>query len=171
MMSVLAACAGHPTLKEAKSKSVPSENIASTVKPGAAIDFAYELSKDIAPSEYGVLKLSFTDYYDGGTLKLSATPEPGLRLVSEVTEKEFSMASNDPHTWELDVTAAQDGVYYLNILAIVDLPDGRQTGRGFAARVEVGDISSGIARYSLDTVHVISADGKSIKMKADEVIK
>lgn len=161
----LSACAG--TVETPK---LPEAQVA-TVKPGAAIDFVYKAPKDLMPADYGVVTLTFFEGYQSGTLRLKVSADDGLRLVSEITEKEFSMAGNDPHEWELDVTATQDGVYYLNILATVDIPNGKETGRAFAARINVGDISNANIRQSVKTNGTLSNDGTTIIMEADEVIK
>jgi hypothetical protein len=165
LTAMLSACAGNPV-----SETEPVSNVA-TVKPGAAIDFVYKAPKGLMPADYGKLTLTFFEGYQSGTLRLEANASDGLRLVSEVNKKEFSMSGNDPHEWEVDVTASQDGVYYLNLLATVDLPDGRETGRAFSARIEVGDITSANARQSIKTNGVLSSDGTTIVMEAEEVIK
>lgn len=165
----LSACAAHPMAQDMTAND--EAQIMTTVKPGAAIEMSFEAPNALEPSQYGVLVLSFTEGYDSGTMKLTVTPEPGLRFVSEVMEKEFSMAGNDPHEWELDVTATQDGIYYVNVLASVNLPDGRETGRAFAARVDVGDISKATAKKSIDKNGELSSDGTTLIMRADEIIK
>lgn len=142
-----------------------------TVKPGAAIDFKYDVTQNLLPSDYGKVMLAFMDGYDSGTLRLSVEADEGLRLVSEISQKEFSMSGDIAHEWELDVTAAQDGIYYLNILATVDLPNGRESGRAFSARIEVGDITSSSARTSIKSNGTLSFDGTTVIMEAEEEIK
>lgn len=161
----LAGCAAEPVIETVASPEF------TTNKPGASIDFVYQAPKDLLPVENGVVTLTFFEVYPNGTLRLEVQADEGLQLISEVRKKEFSMAGNDPHEWELDVMANQNGVYYLNVLATVDLPNGKETGRAFAARINVGDFTATNARSSLKRNGVLSSDGATVMMEADEVIK
>lgn len=142
-----------------------------TVKPGASVEITFEAPKNIAVGEYGVLKLIIQDYYDAGTLNLVARPEEGLRFVSETGRKTLSMSGDDQQEWELDFIGTADGVYYVDVSAIVDLPDGNQSARAFSGRVNIGDIQKAKNQRTAKRNGVLSEDGSKVIMQGTETIK
>lgn len=144
---------------------------AATVKPGASITMNYEAPQNLGVGQYGILKLSFSDSYNAGTLKLEARPDEGLRFVSEVAEKEMSLAGNKANEWELDVTSSKDGIYYVSIFAVVKLPNGSESSRSFSARIDVGDITKAGANSPNKISGTLSSDGGIVIMEAEEIIR
>lgn len=144
---------------------------AATVKPGAGVTMNYEAPQNLEIGQYGVLRLNFSEFYNAGTLRLEARPEEGLRFISEVAEKEISLASGNAHEWELDVTSNKDGIYYVSIFATVKTPEGSDESRAFSARVDVGDITKVGAHKSRVQNGILSQDGKSVILEAEEIIR
>lgn len=142
-----------------------------TEKPGASVEIKFEAPEALAVGEYGVLKLTVKDYYDTGTLSLTARPEDGLRLVSETGRKEVSMSGNHPHVWELDIVGVRDGVFYVNVGAMVDVAGENQSARAFSGRVNIGDISKAKLSDAEKRNGVLSEDGSRVIMPATETIK
>jgi len=142
-----------------------------TVKPGAAVTFGHIGPKNLLPGQYGKVTISVTDDYDAGTLYLTAVPDEGLRLVTETAETDFSMSGKPTHEWELDVTSATNGVYYLNVFARVKLTDGTEFLRSYAAQILVGDVTKADIRKSMKANGTLSKDGKTIAMEAEETIQ
>lgn len=153
------------------SQSIESSQTEATVKPGAAVEFSHEGPKDLQPGQYGKIIINVADSYEAGTLYLTAEPEEGLRLVSETAETDFSLSGRRTHEWELDVTSATDGVYYLNVFATVNLPDGTEFLRSYAAQIVVGDVTEAEISKSMEANGILSDDGKSIAMEAEETIQ
>lgn len=166
--NLLAACAA-PQAGNASLTSNPES--VQTVKPGAAVTFSHTGPKDLQPGQYGKIKIRVTDNYESGTLDLAATPDEGMRLVTETAETSFSMSGDPTHEWELDVTAATRGVYYLNVFASAKLPNGTEMLRSYSAQVLVGDVTEADMKKSLKTNGSLSKDGKTISMQADETIQ
>ncbi len=140
-------------------------------KPGASIDVVFDAPKSLAVGEYGVLKITVKDYYDSGTAQLEARAEEGLHFVSETGRKDLDLATNKPFEWELDIVGSRDGVFNVNVSAMVDLPDGRKTGRAYSGRVIIGDPAKAKANPNKGMNGILSSDGRTIKMQAQEVIK
>ncbi len=164
----LSACA---VSNDVLGETVEAETVLSTQKPGALVSFSSESPTNLQISENGLVKIKVTDGYDSGRLLLSATPDDGLRLVSETGQVEFSMAGSQAHEWELDVTASANGIYYLNILAKAVLPTGRSELRSYAVRVQVGDLTEAEIKSSMKPNGTLSSDGTIVVMDAEEEIK
>lgn len=142
-----------------------------TIKPGAAVSFTHSGPKELQPGQYGKVLLSAAEEYDSGTLYLTAQPDKGLRLVSETAETSFTMSAGRVHDWELDVTAATDGVYYLNVFANAKQPDGTEYLRSYAVQILVGEVTQADIRNSMKANGNLSEDGKTIAMEAEETIQ
>tara|TARA_R110002020_G_scaffold350175_3_gene563576 strand:+ start:72 stop:629 length:558 start_codon:yes stop_codon:yes gene_type:complete len=165
---LLAGCAASQA-NSAQSKE--AAGVEKTTKPGAAVTFTHSEPKDLQPGQYGKVVIRVDEEYDTGTLFLTAQPDEGLRLVSETAETSFTMSAGRVHEWELDVTAATDGVYYLNVFANAKLADGTEYLRSYAAKILIGDATQSDIRNSIKANGNLSEDGKTIAMEAEETIQ
>jgi hypothetical protein len=166
--ALLSACAAPKMTETAKAQDTSPLK---TVKPGAAVTFAHSSPKNLLPGQYGKITISVTDDYDAGTLYLKAVPDEGLRLVSETAETDFSMSGKRTHEWELDVSSATKGVYYVNVFATVKLTDGTEFLRSYAAQILVGDVTEADIQNAMKSNGTLSKDGKTISMEAEETIQ
>ncbi len=169
LSAALSACSSGQSLSPDDVKMAPDAS--SYQKPGAAIDVSFEAPKSLAGGEYGVLKITVKDYYAAGTAYLEARPEDGVRFVSETARKELSLSTNEPFEWELDIIGSRDGVFYVNVTAMVDLPGGEKTGRAYSGRIVIGDPAKAKIDPQKGMNGTLSSDGRSIVMQAEEVIK
>ena len=175
--ALLGLCMGLTSCGSAQTTPIKMQSASQTLKastyqkPGASIDLTFEAPKSLAVGEYGVLKIIIKDYYDGGTAQFEARPEEGLRFVSETGRKDINLSTQEDVVWELDIVGSRDGVFNVNVAAMVDLPDGRKTGRGYSGRVVIGDPSKARIDPNKGINGTLSRDGKTIKMQAQEVIK
>lgn len=156
---------------EVQSEAESLVSMAATVKPGASVQMTYDAPKNLGVGQYGVLKLSFSESYKSGTLDVEVRPSEGLRFITEVAEKEFSLAGDTPKEWELDVTSTQDGIYYVSIFAQVSTPEGGAESRAFSARVDVGDITKADALRPTAENGTLSTDGQTVILEAEEIIR
>jgi hypothetical protein len=156
---------------EMKSEVESLASMAATVKPGASVQMSYEAPKNLAVGQYGVLKLSFSENYMSGSLDVEVRAEDGLRFITEISEKEFSLAGDAPKEWELDVVSNKDGIYYVSIFAQVNTPEGGAESRAFSARVDVGDITKADAHRPKAENGTLSTDGRTVVLEAEEIIR
>lgn len=140
-------------------------------KPGASVQFSHKLRAPASAGTTGTIDFTVSENYDAGGLWLQATGDNGLNIVSGAGPNRYDMYSISTHQWSVAFSAANDGVYYVNVLATVE-PDGQpKSSRAYAVRVEVGDVS-GITTSSQKNGQLSqSPDGDpEIILEADEEI-
>jgi len=155
----------------APSKEVKLGPAISTVKPGASVTFSHDLSGKVAAGENGAVTVTVNEGYPSGTLHLKATGDPGLSVFGAEVTAQKDMSLGTTHTWRLDYAAENDGLYYINVLAQVEMADGLQESRAYAIRVEVGDWQAAQAKVQAANPVEMQADGEpAVILEAEETI-
>ena len=135
----LSACAAQSTtVEEAKLQ----QNPVATVKPGAAVSMSSALPKTMSVNDFHQVSLGFAESYDSGDLKITIIPTAGLSVFGGGSyEGSFKMTSIDTHQMSLDVSAATDGVYFLNVFA-----EAGGLARTFSVSVEIGNVTDAMRK-------------------------
>lgn len=143
-----------------------------TVKPGAAISISYTKPKTMTAGQFIPISLVFDEQYDTGTMQVKITPSKELSLFGNLSQKSFPMAEKSKHEWPIDVSAAEDGIYFLNIFAIAtDQNLNISSQRSFSVRLDVGDITASMKAKAFPENGKLSSDGSMRILEAQETIQ
>lgn len=164
-LAMAAACAAPESAADAETKKTEPF---STVKPGAAVSFSHSLRAPVDPGGDGVLLLTIRETYDNGAMLLEASSE-GLELAGASRSKTLSMDAGDTHQWDLYFDASDGGVYYIDIVAIVDDGNGGGSTRSYSAAIQVGDDAT-VAKPSADVIRD-AAGVPVVVMEAEETVE
>lgn len=124
---------------EAVQTAAPSETKShrhQTVKPHAGVLLDYQRPPVMQVGGTVVLHLDFTVRAPADSLEVSIRNK-GLQLDSS-TEYQFAAARGDRHRVTLNISALQDGVFYLDIEASL-VTAGQGQARSFSIPITVGD--------------------------------
>lgn len=140
-------------------------------KPGASVEFTHKLRAPVSAGAAGTIDFTISENYEAGALWLQATGDNGLTIISGGKPARYEMYSTSSHRWTVTFSVANDGVYYVNVLATVE-PDGlSKSTRAYAVRIEVGDVS-GITTSAKNGEVSQSPDGEAvIILEAEETIE
>jgi len=158
----LTACAAHTD------KSINLE----TIKPGAAISLNHSAPKNMQAQQFQTILLMIDEAYNEGRMTFNIVPSEGLRLFGGVDNKSFSMDEVSTHDWPIDVSAEEDGIYFLNVFASVDTEDGlANQNRSFSIRLDIGNITPEMRAIAFPENGTLSDDGKTRILEAKETIQ
>jgi hypothetical protein len=91
----------------------------------------------------------------------------GVSVLPVTGPLSFDLAGTGPHTVNVAIEAANQGMHYVNINASVTKADGQSMNRVMSIPVQVGDFKQNKARKNSD---MTVKDG-IIEMPAQEIIK
>ena len=132
-----------------------------TVKPHANIKIAYQLPKSFAIDVPETIEFTVINGRDADEVKVNFTVDDGLILNTAISEIRFGPATSaSRHSFEIQLTPQQNGLFYINLFASM-LIDNRYQTRSFAIPVSVGEYD---LKKQRPPVGVISeqADGQLI---------
>ncbi len=155
--SGLSACAAQSTNIEGEALVKPT---ASTVKPGAAVTMNSFIPENLTAQNFHQIKLNFSETQFAGDLNIRVEPSAGLNVFGSASpQASFKMGSADSHEMSLDVSAPQDGIYFLNVFA-----EAGGLSRAFSVTLEVGTITDAMRKAAFpengelqDGVRVLNA--------------
>jgi len=162
----LSACAASTGGETTSVKSVAKDLAVATVKPGASVTLESVLPKSMEAGSFQTVSLNFADGYADGTLSVSVVPSEGLRLFGGEASKTFNMAAAGTHSWDVDVSAETDGVYFLNVFA-----DANGAPRSFSVRLDIGQVSQKMIDAAMPENGELTDGGKIRVLEATETIK
>lgn len=141
-----------------------------TIKPGASVKFAHSLRGEIDASRSGTVDIQVTEQYSDGTLRLTATGDTGLSVFGASKTAQFAMDGKGTHTWSVNFQADADGVYYINVLANVEVEGHPASMRAYAVRLKIGE---GVLEQKPENgaLEQLSDGEIAVVMEADEVIE
>jgi hypothetical protein len=172
---LLAACStaqGHQEMTATQAQTSQASGVMDTVKPGAAISLFHTKPGKMASGQFIPVALSIQEAYEGGEMQIEIEPSEGLSLFSGTSQKSFRMANADVHKLPLDVSAAQDGIYFLWITArALDQNKNITTQRRFSIRLDVGEITPEMKAKAFPENGTLSPDGKARILSAQETIR
>ncbi|WP_427450150.1 hypothetical protein [Litorimonas sp. WD9-15] len=157
--SILMACAA-PSTQQPENKVEK----AYTPKPGAAVEFSSEVPKSMVAGQYQTVKLKFAESYPENALSISLTTSKGLSLFGGMDRKSFDMGAGREHVWDIDVSAAEDGIYFLNVFVEAD-----GQPRAFSVKLEIGDVTPAMRNRAVKSTGEV-VNGVRV-MEAEEAIR
>ena len=166
----VAACSQSVEIPASDGVKADNQPVIRTVKPGANLAMASELRFPVSAGDQGTLDVRFEEGYPAGQLRLKATADSdGLELYGPSSEELMDLSTASPKDWGILFTANEDGIHYINILAVIEKDGEPVESRAFAAKILVGDVSAADAvRLDLQGVETQS-DGRRVKiLPADE---
>ena len=139
-------------------------------KSGAAVEFSHDFSGKADPGASGDFTLVLREYYEAGNLEVLVSTDDGLELYATSLQASFDMADADTHEMDIYFAGAPQGLYYININAIVSLGDGMTSVRTRSIPVQVGNVAANAQKQTANIE--TGADGeKMIIMDAEEDIR
>jgi len=161
------------SVKPASSKTVKTAKDLETVKtsshgqyskPGAAIDYSYELPKNISAGQTITFQLKLDEAYSTGGLDVGLESEGDLQIFATNTQSRFDMRTDQSHVIDVSFTAPSNGRHYINVSAVTS--DGMP--RIFSIPVQVGPEQAMKPHKNMITT---SSGDNIIVMEAEEVIQ
>ena len=105
-------------------------------------------------------------------MQVEISASDGLTVFGNESRKTFRMAGAANHSWPIDVSAAEDGIYFVNILATVsDQNKNIASQRSFSIRLDVGDITPAMKAKAFPENGTLSSDGSLRILTAQETIQ
>lgn len=125
------------SLKESNIKT--GTTIGHYQKPGAPIDMTY-LSSNVAKNEISDINITLTTSVQTGNMDVMMTFDEKLTLMSDFDENLTFEITPEQRKYpiNLQVSASEDGLYYIRLLTKIDKGLGSQL-RSFAVPVYIGD--------------------------------
>ena len=148
----------------------PTPEMLPTVKPGAAVEIAHTQRAAVGPGDRGTIDLTITESYSSGLLTLEIRGDDGISVSGASVSQTFQMADQSSHKWSVNFGAEVEGIQYLRIRATATPEDGPESGRSFAIRVDVGDITKAASRKTTEATITPSGEAVII-MEAQETIE
>lgn len=143
-----------------------------TVKPGAAISLTHTKPDKMTAGQFAAVSLYFDENYDEGDMQVEITVSDGLRVFGNESRKSFRMDGASNHTWPINVSAAEDGIYFINIFAAAsDQNKNISSQRSFSIRLDVGDITPAMKVKAFPENGTLSSDGTLRILEAQETIQ
>ena len=143
-----------------------------TVKPGASISLTTSKASNMTAGQFAPVSLSFEENYDDGEMLIEVTASNGLRIFGNESRKTFQMSGASNHVWPLDVSAAEDGIYFVSILAsALDSANNVSSQRSFSVRLDVGNITPAMKSQAFPENGTLSSDGSLRILEAQETIQ
>lgn len=124
------------TAKVEKPALVKGTSIGKYAKPGAPVDITYT-SEHVNAGDVSKVDIVLMTNVAAGKMKVAVKVDKGLNEISD-TEKHLSFdlgEGNKEYPLHLEVSAAEDGLYYVKLIASIK----GQGMRAFAVPVYVGD--------------------------------
>ncbi len=143
-----------------------------TVKPGAAISLTHSKPAKMTAGQFASVSLNFDEHYDEGDLQVDITTSDGLTVFGNESRKSFLLGGASNHTWPINVSAAEDGIYFVNVFATVsDQNKNISSQRSFSIRLDVGDITPAMQAKAFPENGTLSSDGSLRILTAQETIQ
>ncbi|MEL7041421.1 MAG: hypothetical protein AAGL90_07845 [Pseudomonadota bacterium] len=143
-----------------------------TVKPGASVSFRHDPPVAVNAGENGAVTLHVSEGYPHGTMTLKAIGDRGLEVFGSTVTQRVDMAGATTHAWQVNYSADADGVYYLGVVATVDLGDELSQSRAHTVRLQIGDWQPAQAKAEAErSVERLSDGAPAIIMNAEETIE
>ena len=120
------------------STNISSKMLEHHMKPGASIKLQNPQPIYVAAVGTENLELQLSSTSGEGVLHIDLTTSEGLELVSSQTHYEFPMEKNKTYKLPLQISAAEQGRYYINIKAQISNGT-EQQHRVVAAIVQIGE--------------------------------
>jgi len=120
---------GQPT------KTSPSSRY---LKPGASINYSYNLPTDMTPGQSVTFQLTLDEAYNTGIMTVDIRSNGDIQVFPTSTRGIFDMSSGNTHTMDVSITVGSLGLHYLNIQAIADNGQGQAMPRIFSIPVQSG---------------------------------
>lgn len=159
--AAVSAYAGTPSIKA----DVPY------MKPGANVFLQHNYDGKTSAGEIENIEISIVDGYDAGTLSVTVMPTEGLTLYSDIREHKFSMIGDAPHNLVASVSAATNGVYYLNLHMSASDNAGNVIQRSSGIALYVGTNAKALKRDMLiDASPDVAGEPGLVVMDAEEEI-
>ena len=76
------------------------------------------IPENLTAQNFHQVKLNFSETQFAGDLNIRVEPSAGLNVFGSSTpQASFKMGSADVHEMSVDVSAPEDGIYFLNVFA------------------------------------------------------
>ena len=139
---------------------------ASYQKPGASVNYSYDLTSKLSAGDTISFKLTLDETYSQGQLDVILGAEGGIVLLAP-TQAQFDMSGDAEHEMDISFTANSNGRHYINVNAQAIDASGRLQPRIFSIPVQVGPVSTKKPNPNMAKM----PDGKNvIEMEAEEEI-
>jgi hypothetical protein len=143
-----------------------------TVKPGAAISLFHTKPSKMVSGQFIPVALSIHEAYESGEMQIEIEPSDGLSLFSGSASKRFKMAQGSVHTLPIDVSASEDGIYFLSVMAkALDQDKNINSERRFSIRIDIGEVTAEMKAKAFPENGTLSQDGKTRILSAQETIR
>lgn len=161
-----------PTVTTAETKTVTLAPPITTVKPGASVTFSHTVAGPVLAGDNASVQVTVNEGYPAGTMTLEASSIPGLDVFGAGVTARKDMSVGTTHGWRIDFEAANDGVYYLPVLATVAPDGGLVSQRAYAVRIEVGDWKAVEAKVeAAKSLQALPTGEMAMIMQAEETIE
>ena len=174
----LAGCSSQPVTNSATSATdTKMAHSGEYQKPGAAIRFQIENGGALSAGEIRTVKVTVFNEYDGGDVAITVGDAPGVRILSDIRDHKFSMAGNASHSFDVQLSAGQDGVYSIPLIATANLENGQTMMRSGGLSLRVGEQANLkrtiLSESETDSEVLTEADvsGGVVAMEAEETIR
>jgi len=158
---------GVSSLETGHSHKATKDNLRiATVKPGANVSMKSVLPKSMSSDAFQTVRMELTEGYQEGVMTVSIEPSEGLNLFGGSNSQTFNLSNPGPHTWDIDVMADVDGVYFLNVFALAN-----GEPRSFSVRIDIGVTTQKMLDDVMPAQGELSEDGKIRVLGADETIQ
>jgi len=137
-------------------------------KPGAGIEYSYDMPKNITAGETVTFQLTLDETYNTGDLNVGLTSDGGLQMFATNTQSRFNMGGVTSHIIDVSFTAPSNGRHYINVQAMADSGNGQVMPRIFSIPVQVGPEQAMKPHQNMTKT---SSGENIIVMEAQEVIQ
>lgn len=156
----------HQTASSSEAKSKKDSHYRTTIKPGADVSMKSVLPKSMTSGVFQTVELEFSEGYQDGVMTVSIEPSDGLNLFGGTNSKTFNMSRSGSHSWDVDVKADSDGVYFLNVFAQANgMP------RSFSVRIDMGVVTQKMFDDAMPAEGELTDGGKIRVLEANETIQ
>ena len=116
------------------------------LKPGASVNYSYNLKSQLSPGETTTFQLTLKEYYKAGDLIVNLDAEGNIDLFAGSRQASFDMADSDEHVIDISFTPTANGRNYINVQALAVDTSGLSQPRIFSIPVQVGPPRSAKAK-------------------------
>ncbi len=142
-----------------------------TKKPAPALSFSHEMSGVVEAGETGTVTFTVNEGYPHGTLILEAKGDDGLDVFGATASTSQDMSNTTTHTWQVNFSAAADGVYRLHVSASANVDETVSDMGAYAVEVKVGNWQSAQSKAAPTGRMEMQRDGEpAVILEAEETI-
>ncbi|MEL6861903.1 MAG: hypothetical protein AAGL11_08695 [Pseudomonadota bacterium] len=142
-----------------------------TRKPVPAVSISHEMPDAVEAGETGTVTFTVNEGYPSGTLVLEAKGGEGLDVFGATATTSQDMASATTHTWQVNYSAAEDGIYRLYVSASANVDETVSDTRAYAVEVKVGNWASAQSKPAEQAKMEMQGDGEPVViLEAEETI-